>query len=204
MPLLAFTLAQLAENLPRGGQLSMTRYEQLGGVQGALRSQADAALADALAINHRTRDQVISGLLRLVTIDEGGHPIRWPVDRAELAAPVQAELEAFIAKRLVTADVQDDGGVVLGVTHEAFFSAWPPLAAAINAATAALRARRAVELAAAEWDDAGRPSVLLLERAQLAAAVDATGARHLSRRSDQDQLSHVPDRDPSVFDPDAG
>ena len=33
---------------------------------------------------------------------------------------VQAELEAFTAKRLLTADVQDDGGVVLGVTHEAF------------------------------------------------------------------------------------
>ena len=183
LPLLAFALAQLAVDVGRGGRLSMTRYNQLGGVQGALISQADAALADALAVNHRTREQVISGLLRLVTVNEEGHPVRWLVDRNELGAPVQAELEAFTSRRLLTADVQDDGTVVLGVTHEAFLSAWPPLASAINAKTAALRARRALELAGAEWDEAGRPSLLLWERGQLAAAVEGTGARRAARDS---------------------
>lgn len=38
-----FTLAQLADGVTRGGQLSCARYEQLGGVQGALTRQADAA-----------------------------------------------------------------------------------------------------------------------------------------------------------------
>ena len=177
LPLLAFTLEQLADGVSRGGQLSMARYDQLGGVQGALISQADAALAEALTTNHRTPDQVMAGLLRLVTADEHGRPIRWLVDQKELPAPVRAELDAFTARRLLTADVKDDGTVVLGVTHEAFLSAWPPLAAAITAAATALRARRAVELAAAEWDDAGRPPLLLWERGQLAAAVESTGAR---------------------------
>src|SRR5262249_2529537 len=45
LPLLAFTLAQLAEGVSRGGKLSTARYGQLGGVQGALTLQADAALA---------------------------------------------------------------------------------------------------------------------------------------------------------------
>ena len=182
LPLLAFALARLGEDLPRGGRLSARRYEQLGGVQGALIRQADAALDDAVAVNHRTRDQVISGLLRLVTVNEAGHPVRWLVDRAELAPAIQAELEAFVARRLVTADLQDDGTVALGVTHEAFLTAWPPLAAAINATAAALRARRAVELAASQWDDAGRPSLQLWERGQLAAAVEATGARRVASR----------------------
>jgi hypothetical protein len=31
LPLLAFTLAQLADGLGRGGQLSQQRYDQLGG-----------------------------------------------------------------------------------------------------------------------------------------------------------------------------
>jgi WD40 repeat protein len=186
LPLLAFTLAQLAEGVSRGGQLSMARYDQLGGVQGALIRQADDALADALAVNQRTREEVMSGLLRLVTVDEQGRPIRWLVDQKELPAPVRAELEPFVARRLLTADVDDDGTVVLGVTHEAFLSAWPPLAAAINAATAALRARRTVELAAAEWDDAGRPSLLLWERGQLAVVVEGTGARHAAGRSNQE------------------
>ena len=179
LPLLAFTLAQLAEGVGRGGRLSMARYNQLGGVQGALISQADAALADAMRATHRTRAQVIAGLLRLVTVNEEGHPVRWLVDRDELAAPVQAELEAFIAKRLLTADVQD-GTAVLGVTHEAFLSAWPPLAAAINAAAAALRARRAVELGAAEWEDTGKPASMLWERGRLESVIESTGVRRVA------------------------
>ena len=36
LPLLAYTLAQLADGVGRGGRLLASRYEQLGGVQGAL------------------------------------------------------------------------------------------------------------------------------------------------------------------------
>jgi hypothetical protein len=74
LPLLAFTLAQLADGVGRGGQLSATRYDQLGGVQGALTSQADAALAAAVATGGRSTEEVIAGLLRLVTVDEQGRP----------------------------------------------------------------------------------------------------------------------------------
>ncbi|MGH3800152.1 MAG: TIR domain-containing protein, partial [Pseudonocardiaceae bacterium] len=79
LPLLAFTLAQLADGVGRGGRLSGTRYEQLGGVQGALTRQADAALADAIATGGRSRGEVIAGLLRLVIVDEQGRPTRWRV-----------------------------------------------------------------------------------------------------------------------------
>jgi WD40 repeat protein len=176
LPLLAFTLAQLADNVGRGDQLSMARYDQLGGVRGALIGQADAAVADALAASGRTREQVIAGLLRLVSVDEQGRPIRSRVYRDELPAPVGAELDAFVARRLLTTDT-DRGRVVLGVAHEAFPSAWPPLYAAITAAASALRTRRAVEQAAADWDDDSRPPVQLWERGPLAAAVAGLGAR---------------------------
>ncbi|MGH8967573.1 MAG: ATP-binding protein, partial [Actinomycetes bacterium] len=79
LPLLAFTLAQLAEGVGRNGQLSTTRYEQLGGVQGALTRQADTALAEALTAGGRSSEEVVTGLLRLVTVDEQGHPTRWRV-----------------------------------------------------------------------------------------------------------------------------
>jgi hypothetical protein len=46
----AFTLAQLANGIGRGHRLSAARYDQLGGVQGALIRQADAALAKALQV----------------------------------------------------------------------------------------------------------------------------------------------------------
>ncbi|MGH3831143.1 MAG: TIR domain-containing protein, partial [Pseudonocardiaceae bacterium] len=176
LPLLAFTLAQLAEGISRGGQLSGARYDQLGGVRGALTSQADAALAEATAVGGRDRAEVISGLLRLVTVDEQGRPTRWRVPRAELPALVIEELDAFVRRRLLTTDT-DQGTVVVGVAHEAFLSAWAPLAQAIEENASALRARRTIEQAAAEWNEEGRSPARLWERGQLAAAVADTGAR---------------------------
>ncbi|MGH3693202.1 MAG: TIR domain-containing protein [Pseudonocardiaceae bacterium] len=175
LPLLAFTLAQLADGVSRGGRLSQRRYDQLGGVQGALTRQADVALAEATAVSGRRREEVIAGLLRLVTVDEQGRPTRWRVSRDELPAPVTREVDVFVARRLVTTDT-DNGDVVVGVAHEAFLSAWSPLAQAIEKNASALRARRAVEQAATEWDNDGRQPVRLWERGQLAAAVADTGA----------------------------
>ena len=48
LPLLAFTLRQLADGLPAGGTLTLARYHDLGGVPGALTRHADAALAEAV------------------------------------------------------------------------------------------------------------------------------------------------------------
>lgn len=180
LPLLAFTLAQLADGVTRGGQLSCARYDQLGGVQGALTRQADAALADAVAAGGRDGDQVIANLLRLVTVDEQGHPTRWRVRRDELPAPVTIELDPFVARRLLTTSTGDGPNndvVVMGVAHEALLSAWPPLSRAITAAAAGLRARRGIERAAAEWHDHGRAAARLWGGGHLAAAVIDTGAR---------------------------
>ncbi|MHA6621101.1 nSTAND1 domain-containing NTPase [Pseudonocardia sp. DLS-67] len=177
LPLLAFTLAELARDLGRGDQLSAARYDQLGGVRGALTRQADAALADAVRAGGRTPADVLAGLLRLVTVDEQGNPTGWRVDRGELPRTVDAELDAFVARRLLVTDTGDDGSAVIGVAHEAFLTAWPPLREAIDAEATALRARRAVEHGAAEWDRSGRPDERLWERGQLAAAVADTGAR---------------------------
>ncbi|MGI9001358.1 MAG: TIR domain-containing protein [Pseudonocardia sp.] len=176
LPLLAFTLAQLTDGIPRGGQLSTTRYDQLGGVRGALTHQANAALADAVAVGGRSREEVIGGLLRLVTVDEHDRPIRWRVNRDELPGPVVAELSVFVTRRLLSTDTEN-GAVVIGVAHEAFFSAWPPLADAIARNVTALRARRAVERAAGEWHDNDRHPARLWMGGQLAAAVTDTGAR---------------------------
>jgi hypothetical protein len=192
LPLLAFTLEQLAEGVTRGGQLLARRYEQLGGVQGALIRQADAALTDACSASGRDPSEVISGLLRLVTVDEEGRPTRWRVDRAELPEPVRIELDEFVGRRLLTTD-SDDGRVIYWVTHEAFLVAWPPLAAAIAAAASGLRMRRAVEQAAAQWESEGRSRSRLWERGQLAAAVNDTGA-HIRRVSRAGGRSGDPSR----------
>jgi WD40 repeat protein len=179
LPLLAFTLAQLADGVSRGGELSRARYEQLGRVQGALVRQADAALADATADTGRRPEEIIAGLLRLVTVDEQGRPTRQRVKRVCLPELVTRELDFFVRRRLVVTDT-DDGSVVMGVAHEAFLSTWQPLVQAIDENVSALRARRAVEQATAEWIDDDRSPVRLWERGQLAAAVADTGAHFQS------------------------
>ncbi len=145
-------------------------------MQGALTRQADTALAEASAASGRGRGEVLAGLLRLVTVDEQGRPTRWRVPWDELPEPMIRELDAFVRRRLVTTDT-DNGTVVVSVAHEAFMSAWAPLAQAIEENASALRARRAVEQAATDWDTEGRLPVRLWERGHLAAAVADTGAR---------------------------
>ncbi|HKR48300.1 MAG TPA: TIR domain-containing protein, partial [Pseudonocardiaceae bacterium] len=181
LPLLAFTLKQLATGLPRGATLSPQRYHQLGGVQGALIRQADLALTDALtanqrASNGRSRTDILASLLRLVTVDEIGQPTRLDVNYQKLPPPVRAELDTFITGRLLTTTSRE-GTVLLGVAHEAFLTAWPPLAQAINTAGAALRTRRMLEQAAAEWENAGRSTSFLWKQDRVAAAVSDTGAQ---------------------------
>ena len=154
LPLLAYTLAQLAGDARRGDRLSNIRYDELGGVRGTLTRQADAALQVAAA--GRGREQVIRALLRLVTVDEDGHPTRWRVRRADLPDAVLTELDAFVARRLLVTD-EDNGDSTIEIAHEAFLSAWAPLAQAIGQNAVALRARRGIERAAAEWADSGNP-----------------------------------------------
>jgi hypothetical protein len=176
LPLLAYTLAELAHGVGRGGRILVSRYEQLGGVRGAITRQADAALTDAAQVVGRDGSRVIKELLRLVTVDEQGRPTRWRVRRSDLPATVVAEFEPFVVRRLLTTDRHGDD-TVLGVAHEAFLSAWPPLAKAIDDAASALRARRQIEQAAVGWVDEGRDASRLWERGQLASALADTGAR---------------------------
>ncbi|MCA1835378.1 MAG: TIR domain-containing protein, partial [Actinobacteria bacterium] len=198
LPLLAFTLEQLALGLPRGATLSSERYDRLGGVQGALIHQADLALADALranarANNERNRTNVLDSLLRLVTVDERGQPTRLDVDYHQLHPQVQTELDAFIAHRLLTTR-ERDGTALLGVAHEAFLTAWPPLAQAITAAGAALRTRRILEQAAAEWEQADRSTSFLWGQGRVEAAISEIGAQLRWIHRNRPQVGDITDR----------
>jgi WD40 repeat protein len=178
LPLLAFTLAEVTRGLHWGERLSTERYEQLGGVKGSLQRQADEALTEACAATGRRPAEVINGLLELVTPDERGDPTRRRMPLDELPKDVQTELQAFVEHRLLTTDLDATSErAMISVAHEAFLSAWPPIAEATKAQASGLRSRRDVEAAANDWNQAGRPSRRLWEGNQLAAAVEATGAR---------------------------
>ena len=176
LPLLAYTLEQLANGVSRGGRLLMSRYEQLGGVEGTLTRQADAALIEAVTASARSQNIVLRDLLRLVTVNQDGHPTRWRLPRSELSDQVWAEWAPFVTRRLLTTDT-NDGADVVEVAHEAFLSTWPPLAKLIEDNATALRARSRIEQAAAEWAAQQRPRRRLWSGDQLAAARADTGTR---------------------------
>ncbi|MEJ2862118.1 nSTAND1 domain-containing NTPase [Actinomycetospora flava] len=206
LPLLAYTLEQLADGAAsdgtyRGSRLTLTRYEQMGGVRGALTRHADRALEDAEQAGGRDRRAVIRELLRLVVVDEQGRPVRWRVPWRNLSAPAAGELEAFLEQRLLTTDRDPvTGDATVEVAHEAFLTAWRPLDEAIRAESTALRAHRSVRQATADWVAHGRGTGGLWEGTQLAGVVADLGARTRRSRSGR-RLDLETDR--IELDPDA-
>ena len=169
LPLLAFTLARLFEE-PRGGdgKISEPTYERLGGVEGALRLQADQAKA-ALATKD-LGDVVLPTLKRFVDVSVTGEVVRRPVTVAGLSPQERAVVDAFVQARLLTTSGANDAQPVAEVVHEALFRAWPPLQMAIAGWKDELRLRSNLQREAKEWLDAGRDPDVLYKGARLAQA----------------------------------
>ena len=175
LPLLAFTLRQLADDLPAEGTLSLARYRDLGGVRGALARHADVALAEAVRASGLTEREVLAGLTRLVTVDETGRRARRRIKLAGLTAPLRVALGIFVERRLLLSDTDDIGQVWLTVAHEALLTGWRPLEVATADVIAALRTAREVEQAAAEWASANRPDHYLWDDKRLTATLATLG-----------------------------
>ena len=172
LPLLAFTLRQLADGLPIGGTLSLGRYHDLGGVRGALTRHADAALIEAMQTSGLTEREVLAGLTRLVTVDETGRRARRRIRLTGLVESLRVALQVFVDRRLLLSDTDDHGQVWLTVAHEALLTGWRPLDTATAEIVVALRTARAVEQAAAEWYSAGRPEHYLWDDQRLTATLN--------------------------------
>ncbi|MEU0885070.1 TIR domain-containing protein [Lentzea sp. NPDC005914] len=168
LPMLAFTLQHLAMNVPRGGTLSSERYEHLGGVHGALARHADDVLDLAVTETGLSRDELLSRLASLATLDGTGRPARKRVNLAQLDLVAQRALEVFVRHRLLTAS-GDSRGRWIGVAHEALFTVWPPLRSAIDDRLIGLRAVQSVELDASQWIEGANADHLLLNEDTFAA-----------------------------------
>lgn len=147
LPLLAFVLHQLAEGLARGHDMSLARYQDLGGVRGALSRHADAALVATTAREQLPEADVVAGLVALATVNERVEPTR----RRVAADALTVDVAEFVTRRLLVVTSDDDGGRWIEVAHEALLTEWPPLRDAISERSTALIAARSVERAADEW-----------------------------------------------------
>jgi WD40 repeat protein/type II secretory pathway predicted ATPase ExeA len=175
LPLLAFTLRQLAEGLPPGGTLTLARYRDLGGVRGALTQHADTALTEAIRTSGLTEREVLAGLTRLVTVDDTGRRARRRIKLTSLTEPLHLALHVFVDRRLLLSDTDHDSQVWLTMAHEALLTGWRPLDTATADITSALRTARTVEQAAAEWNTAGRPEHYLWDQERLTTTLSTLG-----------------------------
>jgi type II secretory pathway predicted ATPase ExeA len=174
LPLLAFTLRQLAGDLPAGATLTLARYHDLGGVRGALTQHADNALTEAVQVSGLTEHEVLAGLTRLVTVDDTGRRARRRITFDGLAESLHAALQVFVDRRLLLSDT-DDGHVWLTVAHEALLTGWRPLDTATTDITVALRTARTVEQAAADWNSADQSEHYLWDAERLTTTLAILG-----------------------------
>ncbi|MDX8030415.1 TIR domain-containing protein [Lentzea sp. BCCO 10_0856] len=172
LPLLAFTLQRLAHGRSRGDTLSLSDYDDLAarsgyrdltGLHAVLASRADHALATAVERSTLTSADVLSGLLRLVTLDDADRRSRRRVEVGQLTDELAAAFSVFVDERLLTKD-----GDEIGLAHEALLTAWPSLDELIEEKGSALRAARTVERAAADWVAAKRAGSHLWDDERLA------------------------------------
>jgi hypothetical protein len=162
LPLLAYTLRELALSAGPAGTISMDDYARVGGVIGALQRRADQ-LAHALAeggLGHL----VMPTLLRLVTVTGDDEPTGRRLSRSALGEDELAVVDAFVDARLLTAEE-----TTVEVAHEALLRRWPPLSDAIQRSRDQLRQRSQLDLLVADWLQGNRDESYLLRGSRLAA-----------------------------------
>lgn len=166
LPLLQFALSALWER--REDETTVLRaadLQALGGLEGALATHADGALARLSAARRAEARRL---LLALVTLDRtrARREEQALLASASNAGEARAALEALVEARLLVASAGEQG-TAYEIAHEAIVSGWPAMRAWLDEEAAARAAAARLERAAGEWDRLGRGDDGLLGERQL-------------------------------------
>jgi tetratricopeptide (TPR) repeat protein len=158
LPLLQMTLFRLsAAETARGDRV--LRFADYRGMGAAVTETADEALAGLDPAARAELPNLVAGLVRDVAADPvtgAATPVIGALDRLgfETGRPQRrALIEAFVAKRLLTAE-GDAASERVRPTHEALLRIWPEATAIIAEAGQLLRVRHALEPLARDWVEA--------------------------------------------------
>jgi len=194
MSLIAFTLHQLYEKEKSSGFLSISAYEALGGVQGAVQKRAESAL-QGLRFD---LDKVLPILFaNLVEVNEQEVAARRRAPQSQLSGDVMVAAYALTEARLLVTGKGENNQPVLELAHEIVLYGWERMRQWIRDHARALRARRDLERAAAEWAKSGRHSSALrsgklLHRYLSAAAPRSTTANdYLVACKRKSRIQHI-------------
>jgi tetratricopeptide (TPR) repeat protein len=137
LPLLAFTLGRLFQDYGAEGKLTLTQYNRLGRVKGAVNAAVSDVLEQGMLFGALPRDKVaLDALLRetfiphLARVNKAGQFVRRVAVRTELAARSLALVDRFVEARLLLRDRRPSGDAdadIIEVAHEALLREWPAL-----------------------------------------------------------------------------
>jgi hypothetical protein len=157
LPLLAFTLRELADRYSNDGTIDVEEYRNgLGGIQAAVAKSADE-LVEHAELPPDALNDLRRAFLQMVRITEDGTYARRFARWADVPKAARELLETFVKARLLTSRGEGLESVV-EVAHEAIFKSWARLAAWLKDAAAALQLREQVREAAGLWQAAEYPS----------------------------------------------
>ena len=163
LPLLEYALDELFRIGSADGVLSHADYEELGGVEGALRKRAEDAFGRLEPSERSALDPVLHQIARLASGDDETLTRRVASYETATALPgAKGLVDAFISARLLIADRDSTGNRTLAVAHEALFRVWPKISRWEKENRDFLRVRARVGEAMARWLECNRQSDYLL------------------------------------------
>tara|TARA_R110002020_G_scaffold86292_12_gene212653 strand:- start:631 stop:2706 length:2076 start_codon:yes stop_codon:yes gene_type:complete len=137
LPLLQHTLMRLwnAEVIiNQSGEIDLTDYEEIGGIEKALSKHADEALNSLSKEDAATAKQIFQAL---ITIDENGRKIRRPALLGKLKLLTQLSssklleiINVFIKENrsfLIISSVTEDEDQIIDISHESLIRQWERL-----------------------------------------------------------------------------
>jgi WD40 repeat protein len=172
LPLLQFTLNQLfeaREHLDQGSQLTFAAYRALGGLEGAVEKEAEAAFARLGA----TEQAQLSRLLRELVAPAGGGTLAaahagFDIRSVALAEAAYDEPSARLVQALVDARVLLSAGEgrqsTVRLAHARVLDSWQRASRIVTENADFYRVRAEVEEQRRRWETAGRRRDLLIGR----------------------------------------
>ncbi len=178
LPLLQFAATKLWEQRDANHRLLTERsYRELGGVEGALATHANAVLSN---LSPREQPLVRAILLQLVT-PERTRAITPIAELRELWAEsdvVQRLVDTLVdARLLVTTTGDRETGALVEIVHESLLHSWPMLSHWLDENQEDAPYLEQLKAAAKQWQERGRPAGLLW-RGEAAKEAEAWSRRY--------------------------
>jgi len=164
LPLLAFTLRRLYERHGGDGRLTVTDYEAVGRLEGAVREEAQRVITEADPGPEELEALHAAFVPTMVRINaEGAYARRRALfdDVPRRAIPL---LRRFVNARLLVTDRDPRGHETIEVAHEALLRTWPQLGGWLAEDQDKLRLLESIQRSSEEWDQGGRRDDLLVHR----------------------------------------